>query len=233
MKEENLIANAPPVKDLANACSTQVRVTNRYWLALLGVTLVVVFPRDLPDGLTKLPFDLAVVPTSIFGLLGLIMVATITIAFCTAHAQVMRALDIANTIIRRTYKVPSAMAHDDSKELFDALCEPSIARVAPLAQIARGKYQFFSGRDDCPIWLMRLTAAYHIMLKSCSILVYWGVPALAMCIATARYHVREDFAWKLNRLVWLLVIMASFALIQMFFLELRQIVRASKDILRR
>jgi hypothetical protein len=57
--------------------------------------------------------------------------------------------------------------------------QPSLSRVAPLAQSLRGQHQFFSTKKQCPKWLRKASVIYYVLLKTVSMLVYFGFPAWA------------------------------------------------------
>jgi len=73
-------------------------------------------------------------------------------------------------------------AHDyvHPRELFDMCRLPSLNRVAPLAQSLRGRYQFFAGKKDCPMWLRIASAGYYALLKVASLTVFFGLPSWAL-----------------------------------------------------
>jgi hypothetical protein len=60
------------------------------------------------------------------------------------------------------------------------LREPSVNRVAALSQLLRGRYQFYGDNLRCPTWLRIISTSYYVVLKSVSLIVYFGLPAAAL-----------------------------------------------------
>ena len=77
------------------------------------------------------------------------------------------------------------------RDLFDFMREPSVNRVAPLAQLMRGRrHQFYDSSTPCPRWRTFASVLSYAVLKVFSWFVYFGVPALALC--TAYSHLRGE-----------------------------------------
>lgn len=228
LEEEQSIP--PLLRDLVDAASTQARVTNRVWLLLVVVSLLVVLPRS-PDQRVTLPFELGSVEASYFVFVALPMLSVLVIAFCTSHAQTIR----VQLLAYRTFASKTNTSTDnlDIRDLFDALRIPSVSRVAPLAQVLRGKHQFFPDKPNCPRWIVYTTAVYYVLLKILCIIVYLGFPAGALIIACSQYKstpivnpVPEWSKW----FVWAFVFAAIVALFQTFIAEFIHIVKALQAI---
>lgn len=170
------------VKELATAVSTQAPVSNRVWLTLMTVALVALIPRpNAAQGTSlSLPFGLgAAEPKSFYFVLFAGLVA-LTIGFAGAHAQQVRAQKLAQRAIDSLAEGSQQVMGIHPRDLFDMLREPSVNRVAALSQLLRGKYQFYGDNLQCPVWLRLLSTMYYRVLKSVSLVVYFGLPGAAL-----------------------------------------------------
>src|ERR1039457_6832514 len=109
------------------------------WLSLVTVALVAVLPRvPAHGGNTPLPGKIGGVSPACFHTIAFFILAVLAIFFVAAHAQQIRAQMLAQEVIESLINQdPSDAVHP--RELFDMLRTPSLSRVAPLAQLLRGK----------------------------------------------------------------------------------------------
>jgi len=175
------------VKELAVAVSTQAQVANRYWLTLMTVALFALLPRIAgPEaGTITLPFGLGAVESASLNpiLFGLLIV--LAVAFAAAHAQQVRAQKLAQRYIDDLQPAPGQL---HPRELFDMLRQPSVIRVAPLAQSLRGRFQFYATANECPAHLWWISVVYYGLLKVASIAVYFLLPWWAIVSVAASLH---------------------------------------------
>ena len=217
------------LKDLANAATTQVHVSNRYWLVLLVASTFVAFPGDVKSGMIQLPFNLGKVYQQDFSVVGLLMVSVLVIAFCSAHAQVLRVQSFVHRMLENNALGEMPGGHD-GRDFFDALRVPSITRVAPLPQLVRGRNQFFIDKVKVPNGTLIATGMYYAFLKILSIFVYFGFPVLALTVAVSRYRNPAEGGPHLEWLVWPFVVGAAITLIQLLIYEVHHIWKALKAI---
>lgn len=203
------------IKELAEAVSTQARVANRLWLTLITV-VVFAFFRLAGVGeeaqTVPLPFDLGPVSTTYLYPILFAILVILAVAFASAHAQQVRAHRLARRYID-SLSTTNTMIHP--QELFDILLQPSVVRVAPLAQSLRCKYQFHSTAADCPVWLWRASVVYYEALKVGAIGIYFLLPAWAL------WSLGEKL-WKTNAvpgIFWIFSAIAGFALVQVIITE--------------
>jgi hypothetical protein len=185
------------VRELSGAVSTQASVANRFWFALIIATLLVLIPHPSQTSVrptVDLPFQLGTVRADVFYQIAFPMLAVLLIAFCTAHVQVLRATTLAHRILDKMASSLSSPLDAHPRELFDMYRLPSLSRVAPLAQVARWKYQYYPEASSCPRWLKRLTAAYYLILKLAAILVYLVLPGWAFW-RTGELALSAGWAW--------------------------------------
>jgi hypothetical protein len=166
------------VKELAAGVSVQTQVANRVWLALMTVALVAVLPRgtsknpDLP-----LPFGLGTVDSTLFYPVAFFILVALAVAFAAAHAQLIRAGVRAQQMIDLLSKGSLEESRVDPRGMFDMGRIPSLNRVAPLAQLAIDQFSAITGQQW---WVRGLGVLYYLLLKFLSLLVYYGLPLLAV-----------------------------------------------------
>jgi hypothetical protein len=100
----------------------------------------------------------------------------LAIAFASAHAQQMRAQGLTQAALSSISTSHSANDLIHPREFYDMVRMPSLNRIAPLAQLVRGKYQYYKTSRKCPAWLRRVTVIYYAMLKLASLAVYFSLP---------------------------------------------------------
>jgi hypothetical protein len=170
-------SNLELAKELASAFSTQAQVANRMWLVLMTVSLFAVLPPVPKNGNLSLPFGLPEVNAKGFHTIVYFSLVILAIAFASAHAQQMRAQKLAIDLLPES---PPIEKQIHPREFFNMLRTPSFNRIAPLAQLLRGKYQYYKTKRDCPTWLRRSTVVYYALLKLTSLAVYFWLPFWAM-----------------------------------------------------
>jgi hypothetical protein len=201
------------IKELATAVSTQAQVANRAWLALTTSALVAVIPHvPKENGNLALPFGLGDVKPTVFDTVAFSILVVLAIAFAAAHAQQIRAQKLAQREIDSLRDEAPSSEGLHPRELFDMWCLPSLNRVAPLAQLLRDKYQFFSDSPKCPKWRRLISVAYYALLKVASMVVYYGLPGWALWQA----HSSVKHAGAVGLILLLGSVIAGVALIQIF-----------------
>ncbi|MGB7601306.1 MAG: hypothetical protein WBM24_13425 [Candidatus Sulfotelmatobacter sp.] len=170
------------VSELAEAVSTQAKVANRAWLALITAAVFAVLPRteDPKSGNLSLPWNIGEVDPRWFHAIAFFILVVLAITFASAHAQQIRAQVLTQGVISSLAKVqhPDEVVHP--RELYDMLRTPSLNRVAPLAQLLRGKYQFYASSGRCPQWLRVLSVLYYGIVKLVSLVVFYLLPIWAL-----------------------------------------------------
>ena len=186
---EKKLSDLTLIKEIAGGVSTQVRFSNRIWLALILLTFVVLLhaTHPSPKDKTNLPFQLGTVDTTIFRVVSCPLLAILLISFLAAHAQEARAAHLAQRMIEKLKKGNDTWPYP--RDMYDFMRHPSLVRVAPLPQLARGKYQFYPENENCPRLLNILTQFYYLVLKILAIIVYFILPCVALGFAFYRFSV--------------------------------------------
>lgn len=169
------------LKEFANGVSTQAQVTNRFWLGLVTVALVALLPRESTSAAqVTLPFNLGKADAATFSVMVFLFLVVLTIAFSSAYAQQFRAQALTQSFIESipTKQTDHGGAH--LREWFDMFRMPTFNRVAPLAQLARGRFQFYKNARECPGWVRFLTTGYYLVLKLTAMAVYFALPGYAL-----------------------------------------------------
>lgn len=180
------------VKTLAGAVSGATRVQNRYWMALIVVSLYVLIPRSpLSSAETvkvSLPFGLGDVAHSWFFATSTLILGVLLIVFCAAQVHLVRVLEFTHEILKTRRSAHLAQSKFDERDMLSALLLPSLSRVAPLAQVIKGKHRFFHNKSDCPQWRLILSGALYVIWKGIAVGVWLAVPALALRSAWLGYR---------------------------------------------
>ncbi|MBN2707419.1 MAG: hypothetical protein JXR46_00130 [Calditrichaceae bacterium] len=190
--DQNNVADA--VKHLADAASIQIKAANKMWLIIVAISLIALFPptdTNPPAVNVELPFGLATVSNHqfypiLFGLMSVLMVA-----LTSSFAQALRAHFLTIPAVKNIKSNTIAGIHP--QDLFDMFRDVSVNRVAPIAQILRGKYQFSDESENCPQWRRVVTAIYYLILKLIAWGVYWILPAYAYFVAYQK-AIETDFS---------------------------------------
>ena len=205
------------VKELAEAVSTQAKVANRTWLALMTVSLYALIPHTPTDkGNISLPFNLGDVPLLWFSGLVFSFLVVLAIAFASAHSQQVRAQKLAHSVIDSLGESLGPRAAVHPREYFDMLREPSLNRIASLAQSLRGQHQFFVSRSALPNWLRLLTVIYYGLLKVIAFIIYFLLPVWALWQAHKTFSVSGLLHIYNLTATWV----AGFALLQVLWLDI-------------
>lgn len=139
---------------------------------------------------SKFPFGFGEVEASAYYLTLFFILVVLTVAFAAAHAQQIRAGKLAHIFID-SHSDRTEIADLNSRDFYDMLRLPSVNRVAPLAQMIKGRYQFHQTGAKCPIWRRVVSVFYYVLPKLTSWVVYFIVPGFALLFT---YH-RVQTAW--------------------------------------
>ncbi len=212
--EEPIRSVTGVVKELADAVAAQAQASNRAWIALITVAVVVALPR--PEN--NLPFNLGKVDQGTFYVVGFLILVALAIGFAAARAQLVRSQELARAELDTLATLPRSGTEIDLRDFFDMLL-PSVIRVAPLAQLLKGKYKFFTSERGAPRWLRCLSAVYYVILKIATFLAYFAVPLYALWQA---YRAAVPVTGIFARMAMAAGgVVASFALIQVIVVEVR------------
>jgi len=180
----------------------------------MTVALFALLPRINPAETQSinLPLGLgSVAPASLYPILFGVLIVLI-VAFAAAHAQQVRAQKLAQDHIDR---MDASDGELHPRELFDMLRQPSVVRVAPLAQSLRGKFQFFATANECPAVLWWGSVAYYVLLKWASIGIYFVLPGWALWSLGMRLYETKT----LSATLWFPAGVAAFALAQVMLTD--------------
>jgi len=172
------------IRSLAEAPSTQSKVSNRLWISLAVLSLLVLFPPTSvsTSNVRELPFGLGEVDSASFDIIICPMFSILVIAFCQAHAQTVRASLLAHRAIDQLGNSIELLGIHP-RDLFDAFRHPALTRVAPLPQLSQGPHQFEPEFSECPQWRKDVTGVYYVVLKFVATGVYFFLPAYSLIVA--------------------------------------------------
>jgi hypothetical protein len=204
-------------KHLLQGVSVQNRFANEIWLSLAVIAIIVILPvADAKDVTRKvLPFALGEIPANWFYFVSSLVLSVLGIAFCAAHAQAIRADQLAHKEIDRIAPSRTTNTEPDPRDVFDATTTPSLDRVAPLAQVLRFKWQFYPDAYDCPAWLCLVTAIFYLCLKVLAGAVYYLLPGGAVLVAVLGFFSAPApfISWILKLVVLVFAVAGGIALL--------------------
>ena len=123
------------------------------------------------------------VPENIFYPFTLGLISVLLIAYGSANCQWNRTRILIQNIIKfkiqkkQNYIVPKVLHIHD---YFDSMLVPIINRVAPIAQILRGKYQFKLESKDCPCVLICFSMLVYLIYKLITYCIIYIFPFIAL-----------------------------------------------------
>lgn len=208
------------VRDLADAVSIQAQVTNRLWIATMTVAIIGVRPPPRPTipcpgtpatpALIDLPFGLGAAEPAWFYGMTFAMLAILIVAFCSAHAQQLRAYGLSVSKVDSLPKQSEKNGEVTLRDLFDLYQSPSIVRIAPLSQVLLR----FGEKWRKP------GVIFYSVLKPVAAIVYFMLPSVALFTIASHLHP--------TGICWLPVILAgllaSIAVLLVFTIEMIQMV---------
>ena len=141
MTENKQVSIPDIIRNLAGGISAASEVQNAYWLALAVASVFVMLPKanyDKDNALISfsLPFSLPEVPPAWFGLVSVLLLSGLTVAFCAAQANLIRSETLARGVLEEywqpTTDVEATPAVEMAREYLDALRKPSLTLASSL-----------------------------------------------------------------------------------------------------
>jgi hypothetical protein len=181
------------IKTVAEAASSQAKITNRLWLAVIANTIILfqeITPAKGGQGpLVKLPFGLAEVQPGTFYPMATAMLSSLIVGLAVAHAQQIRTDRIAQYIVGRLTTVsnnPASGIRLHLRDVFDILRQSTLTRVAPLCQLVARHFHTEGILENVEKsgakpsgWKL---AVPFLVLKALALIVLFGVPAIGLWI---------------------------------------------------
>ena len=141
----------------------------------------------------EIPIISVKVPENIFYPFALGLISVIIIAYSSANCQWNRTRILIQTIIefkkqkKQNYIIPKVLHIHD---YFDSMMVPVINRVAPIAQILRGKYQFKPKSKDCPCVLICFSTLVYLIYKLITYCIIYIFPLIALIYSWANIDMK-------------------------------------------
>ena len=228
----------PIVKDLSEASSTASKIANQFWIGLIIISVFVLFPTYNNNGEVIAPFGVGVFNPEQYTYWGGIALFSLIMVFCSAYLHSIRVQLLSYKKLDSLRKDDKDISYYENRELLDSLRLPNLSRVAPIAQIIRGKYQFYDKKSECPTWLLCISGSYYLLLKIFSWGVYFGVPIISYIIACSRTLSLPDYSNKSGFFLhlWSPVIFFAYAFItlivlfQTIYIEIKNSLKAFSNI---
>jgi len=162
-------------------------MSNLMWIGAIVAAFVVLLPQVPPEGGTpataELPFSLGSGPAPVVYPLAFAILAILIVALAAAHTQHIRADKLAHSVIDTMNRILLVDGIELlPRDLFDMLRQPSLTRVAPLAQWVRGRWQFEGETTPCPLWRRVMSIGLYVVLKVVVLLVLFAAPGVALFV---------------------------------------------------
>jgi hypothetical protein len=177
----NEIKNIPDyMLKLIEGYSTYNKASIRYWTALAVISIIIIIPTETANGSITLPFEIGSFKKADFYPLGLIFLSLLVICFGAAFSQTFRTANLLYKSVNdlKNKYVVSEKIH--LQDIIDGMIYPSLTRVAPLAQLLQGEFQFFPEVEKISKFRKRLSLSYYVLLKGIAVSVMYFLPAFAL-----------------------------------------------------
>lgn len=229
------------LKTVAEAASSQAKVTNRFWLSVIVTTTIIFLPITQKgvngESLVRLPFSLGAVPLESFYPAVFVILSVLAIGLAAAHAQQMRADWIAHYTVDELIKASNSTKNTESisfhiKDLFDILRHPSLTRLAPLPQLVMGHFHTHNLRKTYSPktkWLRDFIFKFsYYSLKLFAIIVLFIIPIFSLAITYNK--ISQSLNGVLLYLLMITGLTAFIALIAVTIAEIVAVIRVSKKV---
>lgn len=216
----------PDVKVLIEGFSTQSKLSNRLWISLFFLIVVVLIPTtEISSGPIdrKTIFGIGPLDKNWFDIVSFFVLIALSIAYCQAQAQAARGYAQAHSLINDLQsKDPDEAARQ--RLYLDLLSTPTLTRVGPLPVLLisiipnglKGSFVFVA------------CAIYYVCLKILSISVQVGLPLVAVFIGWNKLHTNESFHEIIRHSGTVCGAIACVGLLQIFLIEAFNIARAAR-----
>jgi hypothetical protein len=220
---------------LTEGFSTQTKIANRFWTALALVCLIAIMPTasTIDKTTINMPFGLGDVQRPDFYPLATLFISILIIGFCSASFQAIRTRSLIHRAIESLKRDIVLPGNIHLQDVFDIINHPSIFRVAPIAQVLQGSFQFYPESKKCPRKRVFLSTIYYLFLKVITFLVMYIFPAygLVNSFLSGGLSSWDADPWKIHVIFfWFPSIMALLILFQLFVSDSLYVTRALKRI---
>ena len=209
MERERYDEAAKIGKDLAEGFSAQAKFSNRVWLALIASATLALFPETDFIGKVKLPFALGSVDTGTYKVIGFFILTILMISYCQTYAA-------AHVAVRIAHKTIDGMEPDAkrlTRQLFDMHVTPTLARVAPLAQLLNSQ---------------RIAACYYCLLKTVAIAVILGIPTTALFVVFLQVSENTTVPFSILLLALFALCITAIAIVQLVCTEVKHMSKVTR-----
>ncbi len=214
------------LKQLAEGFSSHNKSASIYWLAIGVVSTLVIMPTT-PNGQVDLPFVQANVAITDFYPFAFILLSLLIIVYGSIKSHSIR----VRKLIQRYIVLYNERQETNNpyrerlylQDLFDSITSPGIAKVAPLAQIIQGKYQFYPEAHKRPLILSILGGIYFCVLRIIGILIIEIFPGYALFLSARYINLLSNSAnnWKIPKIFFLIVgFTAAIIMFQLLILDI-------------
>jgi hypothetical protein len=160
------------VKKLSDARSPLIAWANTIWFFIALLCITYMSGTEIP-GLGNLAHR---------DDLWLILLSIAILAWAATHASTVRSDKLFQPILEQIGDIRVGTTKMAAREYYDLSTHQHINRVSTLAQLLRGRHQFYRDQPGISIRLVFLSVAYHSLLKIVSIVIIDFMPAFVISI---------------------------------------------------
>jgi len=226
--------NVPEIlKDLSSGYSNHNKFVNTHWFAIAIISILILMPGQESSTAINLPFNIGQVKNTDFYPFAAVLLGLLIISFGSIQIRSVRTKKLIEKVICEIKEKDGNIYGIDLRDIFDSIIEPSIFRLAPIAQFIRGKYQFFHNSENCPKYLKILSTFYFFILKLISYLVIYFLPFYAMLKC---YQLGDLLSTKYQLMnipiviIWAIDFLSLIVLLQLFISDFTFFIKSLKNI---
>ena len=169
------------IDKLAEGYSNLAKNANKFWLALIIVSITAIFPKTIDNKKILLPFLLGEVNNSDFYVICLFLICILTIVFASSLLQATSSRKLIQVEIDKLPKDDRFVSYTHVQDYVDTILFPTYYRVAPIIQFMQGKNHFFERGKNEKIKEV-IPRLCYIVLKSFSVILIHSVPTVSFFI---------------------------------------------------
>lgn len=221
------------IVSLSEGGSDQTRWATKLWYALATVSALSLMPVATASNTLQAPFGIGELNSVDFYSFAVVAISILGIGAGAAQCQAIRSRSLINRVLDEYGKEYPLTRNVALQDAFDAVVTSSIQRIAPLAQVLRGRCQFYPESHNCPLYLRLLSSLYYTVLKLVSVMVVHVFPAYALVQSALRSRVlcSSCYIWGIpNFVIWPVLTVALIVAVQMVCMDALYFLRAMRNI---
>jgi len=193
------------IDKLAEGYSNLAKNANRFWIALIIVSITAIFPNSSDNKIIVLPFSLGEVNNSDFYVICLFLICILTIAYASSLLQTTSTRKLIQIEIEKLSQNDRFISNTHIQDYLDAILFPTYYRVAPIIQFIQGKNHFLEkgNNETKKAVIPRLC---YIVLKFFSVFLIHGVPTVSFFMCYNNINPNNESVFMISKLYYFAII---------------------------